>query len=275
MAVNKVVYGNQTLIDLTDSTLVTDDQILSGTSAYNRSGILLQGSATIGNGTLTIQRNSTTVGIFTANQSGNTTANISVPTNADEIEYSGGSQGDITEQARDVEQAILALDSATQGKQNTLTAGNGIAINNNVINNTAPIYFDSMGAYSSATPINADLLDGTAKEDLSWNTELLWTNASPTTDIPESTDTTFRSKGYTRFLLRFYTKTNNTITVYFFAELGVRTYPTSISDGMLIQRPIIIYENSIKYEVGAKYSTYKAVSTDNQYMILYQVYGIK
>ena len=48
MATNKVVYGNTTLIDLTDSTLSSADQILSGTTAYDRSGVLRSGTAQVG-----------------------------------------------------------------------------------------------------------------------------------------------------------------------------------------------------------------------------------
>lgn len=40
---------------------------------------------TVNNGTLTIQKNGTSVGTFTANQSGNTTANIAVPTTASDV----------------------------------------------------------------------------------------------------------------------------------------------------------------------------------------------
>ncbi len=48
MATNKVVYGDQTLIDLTDSTLQSSDELLSGVTAYDRSGTLLTGRLTIG-----------------------------------------------------------------------------------------------------------------------------------------------------------------------------------------------------------------------------------
>lgn len=48
MAVNKVVYGDQTIIDLSDSTLSSGDQILSGTTAYDRSGVLRSGTAQVG-----------------------------------------------------------------------------------------------------------------------------------------------------------------------------------------------------------------------------------
>ena len=46
MATNKVVFGNTTLIDLTDSNLATADQLPAGVTAYNRSGVLLTGNAT-------------------------------------------------------------------------------------------------------------------------------------------------------------------------------------------------------------------------------------
>lgn len=48
MAKNKVVYGNQVLIDLTDASLeVTDgDQILSGGTAYGRDGEKITGTCT-------------------------------------------------------------------------------------------------------------------------------------------------------------------------------------------------------------------------------------
>lgn len=48
MAKNKVIYGGQTLIDLTDATLGKDDgaQILSGNTAYGKDGEKITGSCT-------------------------------------------------------------------------------------------------------------------------------------------------------------------------------------------------------------------------------------
>lgn len=48
MAKNKVVYGGQTLIDLTDATLGVDDgaQILSGQTAYGKDGEKITGTCT-------------------------------------------------------------------------------------------------------------------------------------------------------------------------------------------------------------------------------------
>ena len=60
----------------------TVTQVKVGSTAYNPSSgvVSLPAYPSVNNGTLTIQRNGTNVATFTANQSGNTTANISVPT---------------------------------------------------------------------------------------------------------------------------------------------------------------------------------------------------
>ena len=59
----------------------TVTQVKVGTTAYNPSSgvVSLPAYPSVGNGTLTIQRNGSNVATFTANQSGNSTANISVP----------------------------------------------------------------------------------------------------------------------------------------------------------------------------------------------------
>ena len=82
-------------------------------------------SAAIGDGTLTIQVNNQTVGTFTANQSGNTTANIEVPDSA----TWGNITGNIEDQT-DL-QTVLA------SKQDVLTPGTDIEITqDNTINFT-------------------------------------------------------------------------------------------------------------------------------------------
>ena len=47
MAINKVVFGNQTLIDISDAT-VTADKLLSGIVAYDKTGTKITGTATTG-----------------------------------------------------------------------------------------------------------------------------------------------------------------------------------------------------------------------------------
>ena len=49
MSINKVIFGDTTLIDLTQSTLSSASQIINGTTAYDRAGNLLTGTATAGN----------------------------------------------------------------------------------------------------------------------------------------------------------------------------------------------------------------------------------
>lgn len=75
---------------------------------------------TVNNGKLTIQKNGTQVAEFTANQSGNTTANITIPTITDT--YSGTSSDGMSGKA--VKSAIDALDVTTTGASasKTITA---------------------------------------------------------------------------------------------------------------------------------------------------------
>lgn len=47
MAINKVQYGNTTLIDLTSDT-VTADKLMQGYTAHDRTGALITGTATGG-----------------------------------------------------------------------------------------------------------------------------------------------------------------------------------------------------------------------------------
>ena len=65
----------------------TVTQVKVGTTAYNPSSgvVSLPAYPTVNNATLTIQKNGTNVQTFTANQSSNATANITVPTKTSEI----------------------------------------------------------------------------------------------------------------------------------------------------------------------------------------------
>lgn len=78
MAKNKIIYGNETLIDLTDDT-VTPENLLSGATAHDRSGEQIQGTVvipTVNDGKLTIKQNNSSKGTFTANQAGNATVEL-------------------------------------------------------------------------------------------------------------------------------------------------------------------------------------------------------
>lgn len=70
----------------------TVTQVKVGSTAYNpTSGVVsLPAYPTVNNGTLTIQKNGTNVQTFTANQSSNATANITVPTKVSELTNDSG-----------------------------------------------------------------------------------------------------------------------------------------------------------------------------------------
>ena len=47
MAINKVVYGNNVLVDLTEDT-VSPENLQSGATAHSKSGALIRGTASMG-----------------------------------------------------------------------------------------------------------------------------------------------------------------------------------------------------------------------------------
>lgn len=51
MAINKVIYGGTTLIDLSGDSLASADQLMQGVTAHDRTGALITGTATGGGGT--------------------------------------------------------------------------------------------------------------------------------------------------------------------------------------------------------------------------------
>lgn len=78
MGVSRVDFDGETLVDLTGDT-VTPQSLLSGYSAHNKAGELIEGLAVIpavGNGTVTIKQNGVSKGTFSMNQSGNTTIEL-------------------------------------------------------------------------------------------------------------------------------------------------------------------------------------------------------
>ena len=80
MAKNKIIYGNETLIDLTDDT-VSPENLLSGATAHDRSGEQIQGTVvipTVNDSEITIQKNGTDVDNFSLNQDSDKTINITL-----------------------------------------------------------------------------------------------------------------------------------------------------------------------------------------------------
>ena len=110
---------------------------------------------TVNNGTLTIQKNGTNVTTFTANQSSNATADITVPTTVAEL----------SDASTYVTQNNLATQLAN--KQNVLTAGGHINITDNTIKAVDYVHSDNPVSTSQVTPVvtNDMIADGTITAD--------------------------------------------------------------------------------------------------------------
>lgn len=106
---------------------------------------------TVNNGQLTIQKNGSNVATFTANQSGNATANITVPTTVAELSDAGN----------------YATNTALNEKQDTLTAGSHISISNDTISATGYVHSENpvTAASSTATVTGSMIANGTITSD--------------------------------------------------------------------------------------------------------------
>lgn len=110
---------------------------------------------TVNNATLTIQRNNTDVGTFTANASSNKTINITVPTTVAELS--------------DASSYVTQNNLATQlaNKQNVLTAGDHINITDSTIKAVDYVHSEDPAPTSQVTPVvtNDMIADGTITAD--------------------------------------------------------------------------------------------------------------
>lgn len=110
---------------------------------------------TVNNATLTIQRNNTDVGTFTANASSNKTINITVPATVAEL----------SDASTYVTQDNLATQLAN--KQNVLTAGDHINITDSTIKAVDYVHSEDPAPTSQVTPVvtNDMIADGTITAD--------------------------------------------------------------------------------------------------------------
>ena len=110
---------------------------------------------TVNNATLTIQRNNTSVGTFTANASSDKTINITVPTTVAEL----------SDASTYVTQNNLATQLAN--KQNVLTAGDHINITDSTIKAVDYVHSENPAPTSQVTPVvtNDMIADGTITAD--------------------------------------------------------------------------------------------------------------
>ena len=204
MAINKVVYGNDTLIDLTEDTATAND-VLNGKTFHLKNGLRATGNASIGDGSLIIKENATTVETFTANQTTDTTLNLG-----------------------------------------NLAFYNG----------------DTLASGVDTVSIGIDM-------------DLLWENASPTSDFGAQT-LSLDLSSYKGFLLkaRAYGDGSKNLMIYFYIDKSSPEWLLSAgfgASGYVVRRYITAISNSgITFDVGKVYQ-----KTNNGACIPVQIYGIK
>ena len=135
---------------------IKQDKLTAGTNiTISANNTISASQPTVNNGQLTIQKNGTTVNTFTANASGNVTANITVPTTVAEL----------SDASSYVTQNSLATQLAN--KQNVLTAGDHINITDSTIKAVDYVHSDNPVSTSQVTPAvtNDMIADGTITAD--------------------------------------------------------------------------------------------------------------
>lgn len=164
----------------------------------------------INNGQLTITVNGTSVGTFTANQSGDTTAAITVPTNADYVDrttdqtvagvktFSDGIVGNVTGTAS---KAIADEDGTSIKTGYGKLAGNQTWTGTNTYTGAGAIRFNN-SAFVSGTP-SANV----------FYTSLQWGGfVNNTWSAPFTINNAIRTNGYSDTSFRTYSQTSNTLT---------------------------------------------------------------
>ena len=135
---------------------IKQDKLTAGTNiTISANNTISASQPTVNNGQLTIQKNGTTVNTFTANASGNVTANITVPTTVAEL----------SDASSYVTQNSLATQLAN--KHNVLTAGCHINITDSTIKAVDYVHSDNPVSTSQVTPVvtNDMIADGTITAD--------------------------------------------------------------------------------------------------------------
>lgn len=135
---------------------IKQDKLTAGTNiTISANNTISASQPTVNNGQLTIQKNGTTVNTFTANASGNVTANITVPTTVAEL----------SDASTYVTQNNLSTQLAN--KQNVLTAGGHINITDSTIKAVDYVHSDNPVSTSQVTPVvtNDMIADGTITAD--------------------------------------------------------------------------------------------------------------
>ena len=233
----------------------------------------------VNNGTLTIQRNGTTVGTFTANQSGNTTANISVPTQAYQIDFEG-MPGSITEQAQNVERAIQELDYAVQQSSapndGTLTISeDGTTVDTFTANQATNTTID----FGNCAFFNANTVaSGVDAPVIGFDMDLLWENANPTSNFSAQTINADLTD-YGQILVVFRQATS---TVYvnkislLIPDKGVPYAVTALVSSYLRIRSATATNSGVEFTKNQNMQTYtSSLTDDNSCLIPVAIYGIR
>ena len=135
---------------------IKQDKLTAGTNiTISANNTISASQPTVNNGQLTIQKNGTTINTFTANASGDVTANITVPTTVAEL----------SDASTYVTQNNLSTQLAN--KQNVLTAGGHINITGSTIKAVDYVHSDNPVSTSQVTPVvtNDMIADGTITAD--------------------------------------------------------------------------------------------------------------
>lgn len=162
MGVSRVDFAGETLVDLTGDT-VTPKSLLSGYSAHNKAGELIEGLAvipTVGNGTVTIKQNGASKGTFTMNQSGNTTI---------ELTDNNTTYGAATQSANGL------MTSADKKKLDGLTSTTSLAVTQqgtSVLDGTVGKVLDDKITAINSKLYEFRILEGIANENIGFSTEL-------------------------------------------------------------------------------------------------------
>ena len=128
------------------------DKLTAGTNiTISANNTISASQPTVGNATLTIQKNGTNVQTFTANATSNRTANITVPTTVAELSDSSN----------------YATTTDLAAKQNLLSPGNHIDITSDVISATGYVHSENpqAAAAASSTITGSMIASGTITAD--------------------------------------------------------------------------------------------------------------
>lgn len=190
-------------------------------------------------------------------------------------------------------QSLLGSGNITIKSGSDYTAGDGIDITNDVISNTKPMNYEITGSVPSATPLNADQLQGhpasyfqkllTAGNgiDISndvisslWNVDLLWTNSSPTTSIDTLT-VPVSLTNYRYVMIEFCQSVSN--VNYRTTMITAKANMTIIQAWYKMRRRLVDISNtSISFQKCYEYGAYAGSETEAAGQIIpFRIYGIK